>query len=858
MEGPEITYAEATIDNGSFGTRTVRFETGRLAKQASGAVAAYLDDDTMLLSTTTAGKSPKDHFDFFPLTVDVEERMYAAGRIPGSFFRREGRPGTDAILTCRLIDRPLRPTFKKGLRNEVQVVITVLSLNPDHQYDVLAINAASASTQISGLPFSGPIGGVRMSLIDGQWVAFPNFSDIERSVFDMVVAGRVVDGGDVAIMMVEAESTEQTWDLVKNQGKTAPTEEVVAEGLEAAKPFIAELCRAQSELASQAGKDVQEFPIFLDYQDDAYEAVEKAAQDKLRDLLSIAGKQERENALDELKDTLKADLAGEGKDFEGREKEISAAYRSVQKKLVRERILTEKVRIDGRGLADIRALGAEVEVLPRVHGSAIFERGETQIMGVTTLNMLRMEQQLDTLSPVTRKRYMHNYNFPPYSTGETGRVGSPKRREIGHGALAERALMPVLPTREEFPYAIRQVSEALGSNGSTSMGSVCASTLSLLNAGVPLRAAVAGIAMGLVSAEIDGQTQYAALTDILGAEDAFGDMDFKVAGTREFVTAIQLDTKLDGIPASVLAGALTQARDARLHILDVMNEAIDAPDEMSAYAPRVIAVQVPVDKIGEVIGPKGKMINQIQEETGADISIEDDGTVYIGATDGPSAEAARAQINAIANPQMPEVGERFLGTVVKTTTFGAFVSLLPGKDGLLHISEVRKLVGGKRIDSVDDVVSVGQKVQVELKEIDPRGKLSLAAVLTEEQQAAADAAGESGDSGDRKPRRERSERSDRGERGGRGGRDRDEESNDKGRGQRDGDASDSDDESDEERGERRSRNRNRRRGNRGRGGNGEAGNVEGGNVETGKGSDAADAIVDAQGQDATSAASDEA
>ncbi|WP_020142649.1 polyribonucleotide nucleotidyltransferase [Terracoccus sp. 273MFTsu3.1] len=727
MEGPDITFAEAVIDNGSFGTRTVRFETGRLARQAGGAVTAYLDDDTMLLSTTSAGKQPKDQFDFFPLTVDVEERMYAIGKIPGSFFRREGRPSTEAILTCRLIDRPLRPTFKKGLRNEVQVIISVFSLNPDHQYDVLAINAASASTQISGLPFSGPIGGVRVSLIDGQWVAFPNFSDIERSVFDMVVAGRVV-GDDVAIMMVEAESTESTWDLVKNEGKQAPTEEVVAEGLEASKKFIKQLCEAQAQLAAEAAKPVQDFPIFLDYEDDVYAAVESAIEADTTAALTIAGKQEREERLDEIKAAVKAQLAEQ---FEGREKEVSAAFRSVQKKLIRQRILRDKVRIDGRGLADIRALGAEVEVLPRVHGSAIFERGETQIMGVTTLNMLKMEQQLDTLSPVTRKRYMHNYNFPPYSTGETGRVGSPKRREIGHGALAERALMPVLPTREEFPYAIRQVSEALGSNGSTSMGSVCASTLSLLNAGVPLRAPVAGIAMGLVSDTVDGETQYAALTDILGAEDAFGDMDFKVAGTKEFVTAIQLDTKLDGIPASVLAGALTQARDARLHILDVMAEAIDVPDEMSPYAPRIITVKVPVDKIGEVIGPKGKMINQIQDDTGADISIEDDGTVFIGAVDGPSAEAARAAINAIANPQMPEVGERFLGTVVKTTTFGAFVSLLPGKDGLLHISEVRKLVGGKRIDSVDDVVKVGQKVQVELKEIDPRGKLSLAAVLAD-------------------------------------------------------------------------------------------------------------------------------
>jgi len=741
MEGPEIQFAEATIDNGSFGTRTVRFETGRLAKQAGGAVVAYLDEDTMLLSTTTAGKHPKEQFDFFPLTVDVEERMYAAGKIPGSFFRREGRPSTDAILTCRLIDRPLRPTFKKGLRNEVQVVITVLALNPDHQYDVLAINAASASTQISGLPFSGPIGATRVSLIDDSWVAFPTFEDSGRSVFDMVVAGRVVTDKngveDVAIMMVEAESTMSTWDLVKNQGQGAPTEAVVAEGLEASKKFISVLCKAQAELASKAAKPVQEFPVFLDYQDDVYVAVEGAVSRDLTSVLQIADKQERENRIDEIKVAVQVDLADK---FEGREKEISAAYRAVQKKLIRQRILRDKVRIDGRGLADIRALGAEVEVLPRVHGSAIFERGETQILGVTTLNMLRMEQMLDTLSPETRKRYMHNYNFPPYSTGETGRVGSPKRREVGHGALAERALMPVLPTREEFPYAIRQVSEALSSNGSTSMGSVCASTLSLLNAGVPLRAPVAGIAMGLVSDEVDGETRYAALTDILGAEDAFGDMDFKVAGTREFVTAIQLDTKLGGIPASVLAGALTQAHDARLHILDVMAEAIDVPDEMSEYAPRVISVTVPVDKIGEVIGPKGKMINQIQDETGAQISIEDDGTIYIGATDGPSAEAARAMINAIANPTMPEVGERFMGTVVKTTTFGAFISLLPGKDGLLHISEVRKLVGGKRIDSVDDVLKIGQKIQVELKEIDPRGKLSLGAVMAEDAAPAGDEA----------------------------------------------------------------------------------------------------------------------
>ncbi|WP_307281944.1 polyribonucleotide nucleotidyltransferase [Arthrobacter sp. W4I7] len=738
MEGPEIQFSEAVIDNGRFGKRVIRFETGRLAKQAAGAAMVYIDDDTALLSATTAGKHPREGFDFFPLTVDVEERMYAAGRIPGSFFRREGRPSTEAILACRLMDRPLRPAFVKGLRNEVQIVVTVLAINPDELYDVVAINASSMSTQLSGLPFSGPIGGVRVALVadenGSQWVAFPKHSQLENSVFNMVVAGRIA-GDDVAIMMVEAEATDNSWNLIKEQGATAPTEEVVSEGLEAAKPFIKALCDAQADLAARAAKPTVEFPVFLDYEDDVYAAVEAAAGEKLTAVFQIADKTERNDASDALKDEVTAALASQ---FEGREKELSAAFRSVTKQVVRQRILKDQVRIDGRGLTDIRQLTAEVEVLPRVHGSAIFERGETQIMGVTTLNMLKMEQQIDSLSPVKTKRYMHNYNFPPYSTGETGRVGSPKRREIGHGALAERALVPVLPSREEFPYAIRQVSEALSSNGSTSMGSVCASTLSMLNAGVPLKAAVAGIAMGLVSDQVDGQTRYAALTDILGAEDAFGDMDFKVAGTSEFVTAIQLDTKLDGIPASVLAAALKQAREARLHILEVMDSAIDTPDELSEFAPRVIAVKIPVDKIGEVIGPKGKMINQIQEDTGADISIEDDGTVYIGATNGPSAEAARSAINAIANPQVPEIGERYLGTVVKTTTFGAFVSLTPGKDGLLHISELRKLANGKRVDNVEDVVSVGQKVQVEITKIDDRGKLSLAPVVAEEEGAEVD------------------------------------------------------------------------------------------------------------------------
>ena len=732
MEGHNIHSTIATIDNGSYGKREVRFETGRLAKQAAGAVAVYLDDDTMVFSATAVSNQPKEQFDFFPLTVDVEERMYAAGRIPGSFFRREGRPGTDAILAARLTDRPLRPAFVKGLRNEVQVVLTVMAVNPDDAYDVVGINGASASTQISGLPFSGPIGGVRIALMPNaegsQWIAFPTFSQLDEAVFSMVVAGRIVED-DVAIMMVEAEATDNAWSLIKEQGAVAPTEEVVAQGLEAAKVYIRTLCEAQKELAAKAAKPVREFPLFLDYQDDAYDLVAEAATDRLREVMSIAGKQEREEATETLLAQVKEELADK---LDEREKEITGAFRALTKKVVREKILTEGVRIDGRGLRDIRQLSAEVEVLPRVHGSAIFERGETQILGVTTLNMLKMEQQIDGLSPVDHKRYIHHYNFPPYSTGETGRVGSPKRREIGHGMLAERALVPVLPSREEFPYAIRQVSEALGSNGSTSMGSVCASTLALLNAGVPLKAPVAGIAMGLVSDTVNGETKYAALTDILGAEDAFGDMDFKVAGTSEFVTAIQLDTKLDGIPASVLAGALSQAREARLHILSVLEEAIDQPDEMSPNAPRVLAVTIPVDKIGAVIGPKGQMINQIQDDTGADITIEDDGTVYIGATDGPSAEAARAAVNAIANPLVPEVGERYLGTVVRVVDFGAFISLTPGKDGLLHVSQLRKLNGGKRVESVDDVVSVGQKLEVEIREIDSRGKISLAVAADED------------------------------------------------------------------------------------------------------------------------------
>lgn len=766
MEGPEIKAVEAVIDNGSFGKRTLRFETGRLAQQADGAVAAYLDDDSMVLSTTTAGSSPKENYDFFPLTVDVEEKMYAAGKIPGSFFRREGRPSNDAILACRIIDRPLRPLFPHTLRNEVQVVETVLSCNPDDAYDMIALNAASASTMISGLPFDGPVSGVRLALIDGQWVAFPRWSERERAVFELVVAGRVVENGDVAIAMIEAGAGKNAWNLIYDEGQIKPDEEVVAGGLEAAKPFIKVICEAQNELKEKVGKaNDKEFQLFPEYTEELYKRIDEIAHADLNDALSIAAKLPRQERIHEIKEDVRAKIADEFTEMDEaeKEKELGNAFKELQRQIVRRRVLTEDFRIDGRGLRDIRTLSAEVGIVPRVHGSALFQRGETQIMGVTTLNMLKMEQTLDSISGPQTKRYMHNYEMPPYSTGETGRVGSPKRREVGHGALAEKAIDPVLPSREDFPYAIRQVSEALGSNGSTSMGSVCASTLALLDAGVPLKAPVAGIAMGLVSGDVDGTHIYKTLTDILGAEDAFGDMDFKVAGTSEFITALQLDTKLDGIPADVLAAALQQAKEARTTILEVINECIDAPAEMSPYAPRIITTTVPVDKIGEIIGPKGKMINQIQEETGADVSVEDDGTIYIASEGGEAAEKAKATIDAIAHPHVPAVGENFNGKVVKTTSFGAFVNLTPGTDGLLHISQIRNLTNGERIDAVEDVLKEGDTVEVTVQGVDDRGKISLAIPGFEDQESGAR-------SGGRGPRRDRDDRGDRGGyRGGRGG-----------------------------------------------------------------------------------------
>lgn len=725
MEGPEIKAVEAVIDNGSFGKRTLRFETGRLAQQADGAVAAYLDDDSMVLSTTTAGSSPKENYDFFPLTVDVEEKMYAAGKIPGSFFRREGRPSSEAILACRIIDRPLRPLFPHTLRNEVQVVETILAVNPDDAYDVIALNAASASTMISGLPFEGPVSGVRLALIDGQWVAFPRWSERERAVFEIVVAGRVVDNGDVAIAMIEAGAGKNAWTLIYDEGQIKPDEEVVAGGLEAAKPFIKVICEAQTELKRIAAKQTKEFQLFPEYTDELYARIDEIAHADLDEALSIAEKLPRQDRIAEIKQHVKDVLANEFTDMDEaeKEKELGNAFKELQRQIVRRRILTQDYRIDGRGLRDIRTLSAEVDIVPRVHGSALFQRGETQILGVTTLNMLKMEQQLDSLSGPQSKRYMHNYEMPPYSTGETGRVGSPKRREIGHGALAEKAIVPVLPSREEFPYAIRQVSEAIGSNGSTSMGSVCASTLSLLAAGVPLKAPVAGIAMGLVSGDVDGQHIFKTLTDILGAEDAFGDMDFKVAGTQQGITAMQMDIKVKGITKEIFEEALAQAKSARKEILANMMEAISEPrPDVSPYAPKTHVMFIKTDKIKDVIGPGGKMINQIIDACDkVKIDIDDDGQVVIYHTDREAINKAVQMIEDIVREA--KVGDVYDATVSRIEKFGAFVTLFPGTDGLLHISKISH----NRVDKVEDVLKIGDKIEVKVTEIDSKGRVNVSA-----------------------------------------------------------------------------------------------------------------------------------
>jgi polyribonucleotide nucleotidyltransferase len=701
------------------GSKEMLLESGTFAKQAQGsAVVRY--GDTMVLATCVSS-APREGIDFFPLTIDVEERMYARGKIPGSFFRREGRPSETAILTARLIDRPLRPSFREGYRDEVQVIVTVLSVDMANPYDIPAMNAASLAVGTAGLPFDGPVGAVRLGLIGSEWVVNPTFQEVDEATFDVVVAGSKNPEGGVDILMIEGEAPDETWPLLAAGGTAvAPTEELVAQGLERAKEVIAELIEAQEEFLAQAGVKPSEFEPHPLYGQDLWDALSSFARDSVEAAI-VPDKKQREANMTAAKDEAKthvAEVLGEDV-FAGRSHEFGPAWKALEKQVMRRRVVEQGVRLDGRGPTDIRPLSAHVGLLPRAHGSSLFERGDTQVLNVTTLGMLRMNQMIDTLDLEDSKRYIHHYNFPPFSTGETGRVGSPRRREIGHGALAERALIPVVPGEEEFPYTLRLVSDVLSSNGSTSMASVCASTLSLMDAGVPIKAPVGGIAMGMIAE--DGK--FVTLTDILGAEDALGDMDFKVAGTREFVTAIQLDMKVSGMPAEVLGEALTQARDARLKILDVMEAAIPAPREaVNPIAPRIITIQIPVDKIGEVIGPKGKRINEIIAMTGADIDIQDDGTVFIGSHEGAGADEAAKMIDEIANPRPVLVGETYDGTVVKTTTFGAFVNLVPGRDGLVHISKLGK---GKRLSSVEEAVKEGDKLTVLVQDIDAQGKISL-------------------------------------------------------------------------------------------------------------------------------------
>ena len=700
-----------------FGNNTLTFESGKLAMQAGGSCVVTYGETQVLATCTTA--QPREGIDFFPLTIDVEERMYAAGKIPGGFFRREGRPSETAILTARLTDRPMRPSFKDGYRDEVQVVITVLSVDMANPYDIPGMNAASLATMLSGIPFEGPVGSVRLGLIDGEWVINPTFQDLEEATFDIVVAGRRNDAGQVDILMIEGEAPDTTWGLLESGRGTAPTEPVVAEGLEAAKRAIDELIEAQLELVAQADVKPKPFEPRPLYGQDTWAAAE-SFKERLETAI-VPDRAEREAGMAEIKELLKGHLLETwgAETYAARQSEVSPAWKDLQKKVMRARVIEHGVRLDGRGPKELRALSAEVGLIPRAHGSSLFNRGDTQALNVTTLGMLRMTQMIDTLDPQESKRYIHHYNFPPFSTGEVGRIGSPRRREIGHGALAERALVPVIPPEEEFPYALRLVSDILSSNGSTSMASVCASTLSLMDAGVPIKAPVAGIAMGMIA---EGGT-FVTLTDILGAEDALGDMDFKVAGTSEFVTAIQLDMKVTGLPGDVLVGALDQAKEARLQILEVIRDAIPEPrTEVNPKAPRILTLKIPVDKIGEVIGPKGKKINEIVALTGADIDIQDDGTVFIGAREAGGADEAARIIDEIANPRPITVGERFTGSVVNTTTFGAFVNLVPGRDGLIHISKLGK---GKRLANVEDAVKVGDTIEVEVQDIDDRGKISL-------------------------------------------------------------------------------------------------------------------------------------
>ncbi len=676
----------------TMGEQAIRFETGKLAGQAGGAVTVRWGDTTLLV-TATMSREAREAADFFPLTVDFEERLYAAGRIPGNWFRREGRPPESAILIARLADRAIRPLFPEDLRNEVQVIITPLSKDEEHQTDVLSIIGASAALMISDIPFAGPVGAARVGYISGEFVFNPTISQMERSELDLRLAGT-----SEAILMVEGDGREVS-------------EELVIRAIEAGHQAIQPLIALQEEMREAVGKPQRDYILFT-IPDELRERVRERVAGPLAEMVATTTmKTERVEALEVLQNKLLTELGEEWDPLQ-----VQQVFDEVFREVVRERILEEGIRPDGRGPADLRPLSAEVGLLPRTHGSGLFSRGETQVLSVATLGTPRDEQLLDDLSPEESKRYIHHYNFPPYSTGETWLLRGPRRREIGHGALVERALLPMIPPEEEFPYTIRVVSDVLSSNGSTSQASICGSSLALMDAGVPIKAPVAGIAMGLVT----GDGRYCILTDIQGLEDHLGDMDFKAAGTRRGITAIQMDIKVRGITSQLLEEALTQAREARLKVLKVMEEAIPAPrPEMSPYAPRITTLQIDPEKIGLVIGPGGKTIRSIQEETGATIDIEDDGTVYIASASGPSAQKAQEMVEALV--EEAQVGKIYRGRVVRTTDYGAFVQILSNQDGMVHISQL----DSGHVQRVEDVVHVGDEIMVMVIDIDREGKIRL-------------------------------------------------------------------------------------------------------------------------------------
>ena len=685
----------------TIGSETITFETGKLAGQAGGAVTIQLGESIVFSSATMGGV--RENIDFFPLSVDFEERLYASGKIPGSFFRREGRPGTEAILTARLTDRPLRPLFPKGMRNEVQIIMFSLSSDGVNPLDILAINAASAAVTISDTPWNGPVGAVRIGRIDGEFVINPTFEQMNASELDLRIAGT-----KDAILMVEC-------------GANEVPEEVMVQALELGHNSMQPIIELQLRMQSEIGKPKREaeyFPSDEELDTKVFDFLNGPMNELLDKPLT---KSEFYGGMDELQEKTETAFCTvpEGGDASNYPEPamVRKAFSAAEHAIVRERILAMGKRPDGRGPEDLRNIWAEINLSPRAHGSGLFTSGETQVLTLATLGTLGEAQEIDSLSPVGSKRYIHHYNFPPYSVGEVRPLRGQSRREIGHGALAERALEPVIPAEETFPYTLRLVSEVLSSNGSTSMASVCGSTLALMDAGVPIKAPVAGIAMGLIS---DDAGRYKVLTDIQGTEDHLGDMDFKVAGTADGITALQMDIKISGLSPEIMKQALEQARVARMAILDVMTEAIPQPRaELKDHAPRITTVKIPVDKIGALIGPGGKNIRALQEQTGTKIDIEEDGTVYIAAVEGSGAKAAIEQIEALG--ESPEIGRIYTGKVVRIESFGAFVEILPGTDGLVHISQL----DSERVNSVEDVVGMGDEITVMITDIDPMGKIRL-------------------------------------------------------------------------------------------------------------------------------------